>query len=141
MQSAALHERVLAALRSVIDPESGLDIVAMGLVVGVHVALDEADEGSARTGTPAVRVDLVMTSAACPMAGLIAEDAEAALLEAFGAESSVEVNLVNEPPWHPGLMSAEARASMGWDEDAALGEGDIDAIVARHAGGPGATRS
>jgi metal-sulfur cluster biosynthetic enzyme len=131
-QAAALRERAMAALASVIDPESGLDIVAMGLVV----AVDVTDDGSAQTGTAAVHVDLVMTSAACPMAGLIAEDAEAALLEAFGPDSSVEVNLVNEPHWHPGLMSAEARASMGWDDDGALGEDDIDAIVARHGDGP-----
>jgi metal-sulfur cluster biosynthetic enzyme len=104
--------------------------------MGLVVAIDLGEEGSAQPGQGSVRVDLVMTSAACPMAGLIAEDAEAELAEALGPERSVEVNLVNEPPWHPGRMSPEARASMGWDDDGALGDDDIDAIVARHSDDP-----
>lgn len=95
-------ERALAALRTVIDPEVGVNIVDLGLVY----ELDWRPEG--------LRVKLSMTSAACPMGEWIAEQALQALDAAFPDAPPAEVQLVWEPPWSPERMSAAARAQLGW---------------------------
>ncbi|HQN10965.1 MAG TPA: metal-sulfur cluster assembly factor [Quisquiliibacterium sp.] len=98
-----MDERVLDALREVIDPETGLDIVSMGLVYGAEVDGD------------GVRVRLTMTSAACPMGDEIVEEAEAVLARVFHDRASVDVELVWDPPWTPERMTDEARAFFGWE--------------------------
>lgn len=94
-----------AALQRVIDPESGVNIVDMGLVQGL------------RCDAQAVALDLIMTSAACPMAGLIAEDAEAELQAAASPGQAVWVQVLDEPAWHPNRLSAAGRAQLGWEPD------------------------
>ncbi len=96
------EEQVLEALQSVVDPEVGIDIVNLGLVVGVDAAPD------------AVRVRLIMTSAACPMHRHLAQEAEAALRRAAPPGTAVEVTVVDEPAWTPERMSASARRQLGW---------------------------
>ena len=91
-----------AALRRVIDPEMALNIVDMGLVYGVDVADERVD------------VKLTMTSAACPVAELIVEDAGAELVRLL-PEREVRIDLCWEPPWGPERMTASARAAMAWD--------------------------
>lgn len=98
---AELPAPIEAALREVIDPELGLDVVSLGLVYGAEV------EG------PAVRVRLTMTTPACPLGEQIVADAEARLGEVPGI-SDVQVSLVWEPPWSPDRMSAEAKEALGW---------------------------
>lgn len=100
-EPADTKERVLSALRAVIDPELGLDVVELGLVYGVEV------EGSA------VRVALTMTTAACPLGEQIAHDAEERVRELPGVDSVV-VDLVWDPPWTPDRMSERARDALGW---------------------------
>ena len=95
------REAVLNALRGVIDPELGLDVVSLGLVYGVEVA----PGGS-------VRVDLTMTTPACPLSEDIIEQAYAVLAEVPGCEAP-DVQLVWEPPWTPDRMSDEARQHLG----------------------------
>lgn len=109
--SPPLQEPLLAVLARVIDPESGLNIVDMGLVAGLDA---EAEP---------VQVRLIMTSAACPMAGLIAEQAQAELEAALGPHRHAEVQVVDEPHWHPRRLSAAARAQLGWTD------ADIDALA------------
>lgn len=92
------------ALRRVIDPEIGMNIIDLGLVYGVVLA----EDGSA------VTVEMTMTSPACPMGEMIVEDVVSVLREQFPAEAQVEVRLVWEPPWNPKLMSEEARQHYGW---------------------------
>lgn len=98
----ALREAALAALRDVIDPEVGLNVVDLGLVYGVAV-----DGGS-------VRVDLTMTTPACPLGEQIVRDAEARLRDVPGV-AAVSVALVWDPPWSPAKMSPHARAALGWE--------------------------
>ncbi len=93
-----------AALREVIDPETGTGIVDLGLVYGV----EQAGGG--------LQVRLTMTSAACPMAEMIVDDAHDALIAALPAATPIDVQLVWEPPWTPERMSAAARADLGWGE-------------------------
>ena len=92
------------ALRQVLDPEVGINIVDLGLVYG----LERTDSG--------VRLDLTMTSPACPRGESIAAEAEFVLQECLPADARVDVNLVWDPPWSPRLMSDQARTSLGWED-------------------------
>ncbi|MBH9552089.1 metal-sulfur cluster assembly factor [Inhella sp. 4Y17] len=92
----------MSALRQVVDPEVGVNIVDLGLVVG----LDWRPEG--------LLLRLTLTSAACPMGELIADQALAALDAALPEEPPAEVALVWEPAWSPERMSVLARVQLGW---------------------------
>ena len=91
-----------AALKAVEDPEAGMNIVDLGLVYGIAV-------------TPqSVRVDMTMTSPACPMGAYLVDEVEAALRRVAPAGMQVRGELVWEPPWSPERMSPEARRHFGW---------------------------
>ena len=83
---------VLDALRLVIDPEIGMNIVDLGLIY------DVALEGSR------VRVTMTLTTAGCPMGESIRGGAELALLH-LEAVTEAQVELVFDPPWHPGMIN------------------------------------
>jgi len=101
MSRAADESAVRDALRQVLDPEAGMNIVDLGLVYGIEVS------------DASVHIDLTMTSAACPMAEMIVDDVVAAVVAAVpGAE--VDVALVWDPPWTPDRMSDFAREHFGW---------------------------
>jgi metal-sulfur cluster biosynthetic enzyme len=95
-------ESIRTALRQVIDPEVGVNIVDLGLVYGIDVT----PEG--------VRITMTMTSPACPMADMIIDDMDAALDALLPAGMRIDVQLVWDPPWHPGMMKADARRHFGW---------------------------
>lgn len=96
-------EQVRAALRQVIDPEIGMNIVDVGLIYRIAI------EGQT------VFVDLTMTSPACPMGDMILEDVDAAIDKCLPPGYEAEIQLVWEPPWSPARMSAEARQHFGWE--------------------------
>lgn len=91
---------VLTALRGVIDPEVGLDIVAMGLVYGLRITPDEID------------LELTLTTPGCPMGESITTMARESLLEVAGSRQ-VRLVLVWDPPWGPQMLSAESREALG----------------------------
>lgn len=91
------------ALRQVIDPEVGMNIVELGLIY--HLAIGE------RT----LAVDMTMTSPACPMGEALLADVEEALKRVLPAGWVLELALVWEPPWSPERMTEEARIHFGWD--------------------------
>ena len=95
-------DAVREALRSVEDPEAGMNIVDLGLVYDVRVD----DEG--------VVVEMTMTSAACPMAEMIVEQAYDAVEAVVPAGARVEVQLVWDPPWTPERMTGIAKEHFGW---------------------------
>jgi metal-sulfur cluster biosynthetic enzyme len=88
------------ALSAVIDPELGVDIVALGLVYEILL-----HDGS-------VRVVMTMTSPMCPLADFLKDAAEAAIREAVPEVHDVEITLVDDPPWDPSLMSEAARKQL-----------------------------
>jgi metal-sulfur cluster biosynthetic enzyme len=98
---AALEARVLGALRQVIDPEVGLNIVDLGLVYGVDVEGDR------------VLVRLTMTTPACPLGEAISLDAQAHVSALEGVREAA-IELVWEPPWTPERMSPAAKEELGW---------------------------
>lgn len=90
------------ALRQVIDPEVGMNIVDLGLVYRIA-----AENGG-------VVVEMTMTSPACPMGEMIVADVEKTLGEWLPANVTPEVRLVWSPPWNPSMMTEEARSHFGW---------------------------
>lgn len=95
-------DAVREALRQVDDPEAGMNIVDLGLVYGVDV--------SGNT----VHVDLTMTTAACPMAGMIVDQAHDAIAAMVPEGTAVDVQLVWDPPWTPDKMTGIAKGHFGW---------------------------
>mgnify|MGYP003433305659 CR=1 FL=1 len=95
-------EDVRAALRGVVDPEVGLNVVDLGLVYGIEIAPGR------------VRVAMTMTTPACPMGGMISQDAREAILDIVPEGAEVVVDLVWDPPWSPERMSEHARGRFGW---------------------------
>lgn len=98
---AAEIERLRDALRAVIDPEIGMNVVDVGLVYRIEAGAD------------AVRVEMTMTSPSCPMGEMIVDDAVAAL-QAAAPGKQVQVDLVWSPPWEPSMMSDKARRHFDW---------------------------
>jgi metal-sulfur cluster biosynthetic enzyme len=90
------------ALRTVDDPEAGMNIVELGLVYTIQV-LDAA-----------ILVDMTMTTPACPVADMLTEQATAAIQAIAPPGTDVQVKLVWEPFWTPAMMSVVAKDFFGW---------------------------
>lgn len=97
-------DQIREALRHVIDPELGINVVDLGLVYGIDVK----DDG--------IRVTMTMTTRACPLGESLAEQAEATIWQNVQGVKSVSVDLVWDPPWQPSMMSNAARKRLGWAE-------------------------
>ena len=103
MQAAGLsEEKVRDALRAVDDPEVGMNIVDLGLMYRIDIAPE------------LVRVELTMTTPACPMGEMITDNARRAVAAIVPPQLAVDVVLVWEPPWTPEMMSESARQTFGW---------------------------
>ena len=98
-----------------LDPELGLDIVSLGLVIDV------------REEREAVVIELTMTSAACPMAERVVEHARTAAA-AVAEGRPVRVGLVWDLAWTPARMEPDARAALGWAETRAPTSGPLTAL-------------
>ena len=96
-----LVERIKDALRLVIDPELGYNIVDLGLIYRVAVE----DGGVAR-------ITMTTTTRGCPATGYLKDGARDATW-AVPAVEFVEVELTYEPLWTPEMMSAEAKEHLG----------------------------
>ena len=89
---------VLEALRDVVDPELGINVVDLGLVYGV----DLGDDGVAT-------IDMTLTSAACPLTDVI-EDQTAEALD--GLVEDFRINWVWLPPWGPDKITEDGREQL-----------------------------
>jgi metal-sulfur cluster biosynthetic enzyme len=96
-----MNEDILAALKAVIDPELGINIVDLGLVY------------RAARKTNGIDVALTMTTPACPLGEMMAEEIKLVLRDRFPDTPDVRVELVWDPPWSPELMSEESRRQLG----------------------------
>jgi FeS assembly SUF system protein len=97
-----LREDVIAALKTVFDPEIPVNIYDLGLVYRVDIA----PSGD-------VHIDMTLTAPGCPVAGTMPGMVRQAVepVEGIGA---VEVELVWDPPWDQTRMSDEAKLELGW---------------------------
>ena len=90
----------LDALRQVIDPEIGCNIVDLGMVYSVQI------------NGGCVRVIMTLTTPGCPMSESIAAGVQNALL-ALEPVTGAQVELTFDPPWHPAMMTEAGRAMTG----------------------------
>ena len=91
-------ENVLEALKDVIDPELGINIVDLGLVYGVVIGAENQ-----------VRLDMTLTSAACPLTDVIERQAHSIL---SGVADEVQINWVWMPPWGPDRITPDGREQL-----------------------------
>ena len=97
MTATEQNEKVIfAALRQVIDPEIGCNIVDLGLVY--NVAFDAGN----------VRVTMTLTTPGCPMHESISWGVKNALMNIEGI-NDVTVDIVWDPPWNPSMMTEFGR--------------------------------
>ncbi len=94
----ATVEDVTEALKDVVDPELGINVVDLGLVYGVSV-----DQHNVAT------IDMTLTSAACPLTDVIEDQARTAL---DGLVSDFRINWVWMPPWGPDKITDEGREQL-----------------------------
>ncbi|MGC5664758.1 metal-sulfur cluster assembly factor [Micromonospora sp. WMMD723] len=88
------------AMKDVVDPELGINVVDLGLVYGVHV-----DDQNVAT------LDMTLTSAACPLTDVIEDQARQALTTGPGGGlvDDIRINWVWLPPWGPDKITDEGR--------------------------------
>jgi len=98
------EEQVYDALKNVIDPEIGIDIVNLGFIYDVKIEDDS------------VSVAMTLTIKGCPMHSTLKQNAEEAILKHTNAKQA-EVRLVFEPPWNKAMMSDEAKKRLGIETD------------------------
>lgn len=105
MTAALDTEQIRAALRKVVDPEVGANIVDLGLIY--RIEFDPPGK---------LLIEMTMTSPACPMGEMIVDDAYAELDRVLPVDCQPEIRLIWEPPWAPSMMSEKCRLSLGWNE-------------------------
>lgn len=99
---ARLTDDIVAALKTVYDPEIPADIYELGLVYKVDIEDDRR-----------VKIDMTLTAPGCPVAGEMPGWVQNAVSAVDGVQD-VDVNMVFDPPWSPDRMSEEARVAVGW---------------------------
>jgi metal-sulfur cluster biosynthetic enzyme len=96
--SAPTEEDLTEALRDVVDPELGINVVDLGLVYGVSV-----DDANIAT------IDMTLTSAACPLTDVIEDQTRQAL---EGLVNDFRINWVWMPPWGPDKITDDGREQL-----------------------------
>lgn len=97
-------------LRTVYDPEIPVNVVELGLIYDCQIISTE-DNGHQ------IEIKMTMTAPGCGMADVLKADIQRQLC-ALPTVRSVNVEVVFDPPWHPGRMSEGARLQLGLDLDA-----------------------
>ncbi len=96
------EDQVRDALKHVIDPELGINIVDLGLVYDIDISSDGV-----------VHVEYTLTTMGCPIGPLIEQQMQS-LLEGVPGVTQFEAEMVLRPPWSPEMMSEEAKAALGY---------------------------
>lgn len=99
---ARLTDDIVAALKTVYDPEIPCDIYELGLIYKVDIEDDRS-----------IKVDMTLTAPGCPVAGEMPGWVENAIGAVPGV-GDVTVSMVFDPPWTPDRMSEEARVALNW---------------------------
>lgn len=94
--------KIWEALKKVLDPELGVDIVSLGLVYDVRFEDGEAE------------IDMTLTSPGCPLAGVIDQEIRKVLKE-IPEVKNLRIELIWDPPWTKEMISEEVKAELGID--------------------------
>lgn len=93
---------IIAALKTVYDPEIPADIYELGLIYRIDIEDDRT-----------VKIEMTLTAPGCPVAGEMPGWVENAVSTVEGI-AHVEVTMTFDPPWTPDRMSEEAQVAVGW---------------------------
>ena len=99
---ARLSDDIVAALKTVYDPEIPADIFELGLIYKIDIEDDRM-----------VKIMMTLTAPGCPVAGEMPGWVDNAVSAVEGV-SGVEVEMTFDPPWTPERMSEEAQVAVGW---------------------------
>ena len=91
------------AMRDVVDPELGINVVDLGLVYGMNVEQGESGK--------VALIDMTLTSAACPLTDVIEDQSRTALVSA-GLVDELRINWVWNPPWGPDKITDDGREQL-----------------------------
>jgi len=100
-EDVPLEQRVIAAMRTVFDPEISVNIYDLGLIYDIQIG-EQAE----------VFIEMTLTAPGCPVAGILPGQVECAIRAVEGV-SDARVELVWDPPWSQDCMSDEARLTLG----------------------------
>ncbi|MEY3846221.1 MAG: hypothetical protein RJA66_488 [Actinomycetota bacterium] len=92
------YDEVIEALKDVIDPEIGVNIVDLGLIYGLNKAEDDS-----------LLINMTLTSAGCPLTDVLEEQTAEAL---DGVVEAFRINWVWMPPWGPEKITEDGREQM-----------------------------
>jgi FeS assembly SUF system protein len=96
-----LDARIVAAIKTIFDPEIPVNIYELGLIYAIDIADDAA-----------VTVRMTLTAPACPAAGILPGEVETKVRGVEGVNDA-KVELVWDPPWSPELMTDAAKLQLG----------------------------
>ncbi len=99
---ARLSDDIIAALKTVYDPEIPADIFELGLIYKIDIEDDRM-----------VKIIMTLTAPGCPVAGEMPGWVENAVSSVEGVQG-VTVELTFDPPWSADRMSEEAQVAVGW---------------------------
>ncbi len=100
-ETKATEDSIREALREVYDPELGINLVDLGLIYEISVENGVAD------------ITHTLTSPGCPMGPEIVTNVRRAVSQ-FDDIEDVQVHIVFSPPWHPSMMSDDAKDELGY---------------------------
>lgn len=93
---------IIAAIKTVYDPEIPSDIYELGLIYKIDIEDDRS-----------VKIEMTVTAPGCPVAGEMPGWVQTAVAPVEGV-MDVSVSMVFDPPWTPDRMSEEAQVAIGW---------------------------
>ena len=102
IQTAQLEGRIIEAISTIYDPEIPVNIYELGLIYDLSITADNC-----------VRVEMTLTSPACPVAGSLPGEVEQKVREVDDVQD-VALELVWDPPWTPDRMTEAARLELGF---------------------------
>jgi metal-sulfur cluster biosynthetic enzyme len=98
LSAAGTEEDLWEALKDVVDPELGINVVDLGLIYGLHLEDDHT-----------VTIDMTLTSAACPLTDVIEDQTNTAL---EGLVNGFAINWVWMPPWGLEKITEDGREQL-----------------------------
>jgi len=104
LQTFITEEVIYAAIKAVIDPELGINIVDLGLIYSVDIEEDGR-----------ITITMTLTTPGCPLHASFAQEIERVLWQSIPELTGVFIELVWDPPWNPIMISPEGRALLGID--------------------------
>ena len=96
------EQDIRALLTEIIDPETGISILDMGLIYEIQITPEQ------------IHIRMTTTSPACPVGAMLTDEIRTALSGNDTAARQVSIALTYDPPWEPSMMSEAARRQFGW---------------------------